>query len=102
MPIEDKTVLTPTQVDQELSTIIGWKRKESLLLRDFLFSNFKDITFFLNHLVKTITEQNHHPDFTLNTEKKTISIAVTTHSKKGITQADLLFVKTLNSWKPGS
>lgn len=102
MPTEDKTVLSSLQIDQALLSLTGWKRTGSVLSRDFIFSNFKDITSFLNHLVKTITDQNHHPDFSLDTGKKTIAVSITTHSKKAITPADLLFARTLNDWKSSS
>lgn len=96
--LEDKTVLTSAEVDQKLPSLTGWKRHESTLSKDFVFSNFREITSFLNHLVKTITEQNHHPDFSLHTGTKTVSVSVTTHSKKAITESDILFVSTLNQW----
>jgi pterin-4a-carbinolamine dehydratase len=98
MPFENKTPLTLEEVDQTLLQLEGWSRKELLLSKDFVFEHFKAITSFLNHLVKTITDQNHHPDFALDTSRKTISVSVTTHSEKAITRADITFAETLNSW----
>jgi pterin-4a-carbinolamine dehydratase len=98
---EDKTVLSAADVDRELKTLEGWTRSEAVLSRNFVFKNFRDITSFLNHLVKSITEQNHHPDFSLNTGMKMISVALTTHSEKAITRSDIQFARTLNAWKPG-
>ena len=60
---EDKTTLSTAEVDAELPALEGWRRDGIILARDFVFANFKDITSFLNHLTRTITEQNHHPDF---------------------------------------
>ena len=102
MATEDKTVLSPSQVDEELKTLEGWSRSEAVLSRNFVFRNFRDITAFLNHLTRTITEQDHHPDFSLNTGMKMISVALTTHSEKALTRSDLLFARTLNNWKPGA
>ena len=67
MAIEDKTILTPQQVDGELENLEGWQRRDVVISRAFTFANFRDITSFLNHLVRTITEMNHHPDFTMDT-----------------------------------
>ncbi|MCY3668912.1 MAG: 4a-hydroxytetrahydrobiopterin dehydratase, partial [Gemmatimonadetes bacterium] len=64
---EDKTTLSAAEVDAELQTLEGWSRDGIIISRDFVFANFKDITSFLNHLTHTITEQNHHPDFSLDT-----------------------------------
>ena len=97
---EDKTVLSASEVDEELRRLEGWSRTDTIIARDFTFSNFRDITSFLNHLVKTITEMNHHPDFSLNTGTKTVSVSVTTHSAKAVTRADIQFASELNAWQP--
>jgi pterin-4a-carbinolamine dehydratase len=102
MATEDKTILSPTQVDEQLKTLEGWARSEAVLSRNFVFRNFRDLTSFLNHLTRTITEQNHHPDFSLNTGMKMISVALTTHSQKALTRSDIQFARTLNNWKPGT
>ena len=99
---EDKTTLTAAEVDAELQTLAGWSRDGIIISRDFVFTNFKDITSFLNHLTRTITEQNHHPDFSLDTGKRTIAVSVTTHSEGAVTRSDILFARTLNEWQPGS
>ena len=101
MTIEDKTILNSAEVDEQLEILEGWRREGSILVREFTLKSFKDITSFLNYLVTTITTQNHHPDFYLDTGKRTIGVSVTTHSEKAITRADILFAQTLNAWKPG-
>ncbi len=98
MTVEDKTVLNAAEVDEELKTLKGWTRDDVIISRDFTFATFKDITSFLNHLVATITTMNHHPDFSLNTGSRTISVSVTTHSEKAVTRADIQFARALNSW----
>lgn len=96
---ENKTVLTAEQVDTELTDLTGWSREGTVICRDFTMANFKDITGFLNHLVDTITEQNHHPDFSLDTGTRTIAVRVTTHSEQAVTRADIDFAHTLNQWQ---
>ncbi len=98
MTVEDKTVLNAAEVDEELKTLKGWTRDDVIISRDFTFATFKDITSFLNHLVATIITMNHHPDFSLNTGSRTISVSVTTHSEKAVTRADIQFARALNSW----
>ncbi len=101
MPTEDKTVLSPEEVDEELKNLEGWGRDGIIISRDFVLANFKDITSFLNHLVKTITDMNHHPDFSLDTGSKTVAVSVTTHSEQAVTRADVNFATALNAWTPG-
>ena len=99
---EDKTVLTAEQVDTEIINLAGWTREGTVIYRDFIMANFKDITDFLNYLVGTITDQNHHPDFSLDTGTKTIAVKVTTHSEQAVTRADIDFAYTLNQWQPSA
>jgi pterin-4a-carbinolamine dehydratase len=63
-PAEDTTTLSAAQVD-------------AVLARTFVFPNFSEITAFLTHLVRTMTEQQHHPDLSLNTGLKMVSVALT-------------------------
>ena len=95
---ENKMALSAAQVDEELQTLEGWTRSEAVLARHFVFHTFDEITSFLTHLVRTITVQNHHPDFSLNTGLKMVSVALTTQSEQAITLADLQFARTLNAW----
>ena len=99
---EDKTILTAEQVDTELANLTGWAREGTMIYRDFTMANFKDITDFLNHLVDAITEQNHHPDFSLDTGTRTISVRVTMHSELALTRVDVVFAQTLNQWQPNA
>lgn len=99
---EDKTTLSAEQADQALRELEGWSRDNTTIARAFQLANFRDITSFLNHLVQTITEQNHHPDFALDTGSRTVSVAVTTHSAGAVTKADILFARTLNKWEPSA
>jgi 4a-hydroxytetrahydrobiopterin dehydratase len=98
MAEENKTALSAAQVDAALQTLAGWTRSEAVLTRNFVFHTFEEITAFLTHLVHTITAQNHHPDFSLNTGLKMISVALTTHSEQAITRADIEFARALNAW----
>jgi pterin-4a-carbinolamine dehydratase len=95
---EDKTALSVAQLDEALQTLEGWTRSEAVLARHFVFHNFEEITAFLNHLVRAIAVQNHHPDFSLNTGLKMVSVALTTHSEQAITRADIQFARALNAW----
>ena len=95
---EDKGVLSVEEVDVELGSLEGWSREGVIISRDFVLANFGDITAFLQHLVGTITAQNHHPDFSLDTGTRTVAVSVTTHSEGAVTRADINFARALNTW----
>ena len=101
MAEENKTALSAAQVDDALQTLEGWSRSEAVLTRHFVFHDFEEITAFLTHLIRTITTQNHHPDFSLNTGLKMVAVALTTHSEQALTLADLQFARALNAWTRG-
>jgi pterin-4a-carbinolamine dehydratase len=98
MAEENKTALSAAQVDEALQTLAGWTQSEAVLARHFVFHDFEEITAFLTHLVRTIAVQNHHPDFSLNTGLKMVTVALTTQSEQAITRADIEFARALNAW----
>lgn len=96
---EDKTKLDNEMVDKELESLEGWRREGKFLKKDFVFDDFNQINTFLPHLTKTITDQNHHPDFEFVSGDKKVSVEVTTHSEGGLTKADLNLARELNNWR---
>ncbi len=96
---ENKKALSATQADDALRRLDGWQRHGEVISKDFVMANFNDITAFLQHLVGTISTQNHHPDFSLDTGTRTIAVSVTTHSEGALTQSDMDFATALNTWK---
>ena len=99
---ENKSVLSASEVDAELSCLAGWRRAGVVIQRDFVLANFNDITSFLQHVVGTIAAQNHHPDFSLDTGTRTVAVAVTTHSEGAVTRSDITFAQALNAWVPAA
>jgi pterin-4a-carbinolamine dehydratase len=65
MTAEDTTPLSAAQVDAVLPTLEGWTRSEAVLACTFVFPNVSEIIAFFTHLVRTMTQQQHHPDFSL-------------------------------------
>lgn len=94
--MEDKTSLTKEQVLSELKNLEGWQLEFKCITRRFYIEDWSKITSFLKHVAKAIEETNHHPDIIFHTATKTITISTTTHSKGGITQADIDLAKRLN------
>ncbi len=98
--MEDKRILSNEELDTALVSLAGWQRDGIVIRRDFVMANFADITSFLRHVVDTIATHNHHPDFSLDTATRTITVSVTTHSEGALTRADVDFATTLNAWQP--
>ena len=97
--MEDKTALSDDQITAELARLDGWQRDGVYIAKTFEFANFAEINQFLPHIAKTIVAQNHHPDFSLDTGSRTVSVRMTTHSHGGITRADITLARALNAWQ---
>ncbi|MFH1568941.1 MAG: 4a-hydroxytetrahydrobiopterin dehydratase [Gemmatimonadota bacterium] len=96
---QDDTRLTDDQIADVLGRLEGWRRDGVLLVKDFEFATWKDVNRFLPYLGKTIAALNHHPDFRFDGGRKLLHVEVTTHSKGGLTQADVDLARALNAWR---
>ena len=97
--MEDKQQITAKELLSQLSVYGGWEIEGIMLKKTFLFDNYKDINQFLPHYTRTIVAQNHHPDFSFDSGKKTLTMQVTTHSEGCLTQADLNLAIALENWR---
>ena len=98
MTVEDKTKLSDAELEREVAALDSWTRDGVWLQKDFVFDNFKEINAFLPHLTANIVEQNHHPEFSLDTGSKTVAVKMTTHSEGCITRADIDLARALDAW----
>lgn len=95
--MEDKRLLPDNELAKRLPEL-GWQRDGLFIHCTYHFDSYQDVNRFLPYLAHTIANQNHHPDFSFDSGRRTVDIRVTTHSAGGITQADLLLAQTLNQW----
>ena len=93
--MENKTVLTKEQIQEELKALNNWLYKNNSLKKEFQFFKFSELINFLKNIIKTMDEQNHHSDLNLDTKNKIIKIIVTTHSENAVTKADIDFARKL-------
>ena len=96
--MEDKTHISASEILAQLSAYTGWEIDGIMLKKVFQFENYRDINRFLPYYTKTIVEINHHPDFSFDSGKKTVTMQVTTHSEGCLTQADLDLALALEAW----
>ena len=100
--MENKLELTDTEITNHLRNLDGWSRENQYIKKCFIFSSYKEINKFLPYLTKTIVTQNHHPDFSFDSGRKSVTIQVTTHSAKRITKSDIDLADALNRWSEGN
>ncbi|MCX7712332.1 MAG: 4a-hydroxytetrahydrobiopterin dehydratase [Chthoniobacterales bacterium] len=86
------------QVQQNLLNIPGWQAEKSPsphLTRTFTFKNFVESLSFTNEVGNLAEQVNHHPDILIRWNKVTLFLS--THSAKGITQLDFDLASKINS-----
>jgi 4a-hydroxytetrahydrobiopterin dehydratase len=64
----------------------NWAFKETALNRDLKFKDFVEAFSFMTAIALEVEKMDHHPDWTNSYNK--LSISLSTHSAKGITQRD--------------
>ena len=63
-----------------------WKLEGNAIKREFKFKNFVDAFSFMTAIALEAEKVDHHPDWSNSYNK--VSIALSTHSEKGVTQRD--------------
>lgn len=73
----------------------NWSFKETALHRDFKFKTFVESFSFMTSIALEVEKMDHHPDWTNSYNK--VSIDLSTHSAKGITQLDFDLAGTIDT-----
>lgn len=83
MPI---TRLRDDEVSERLESLPGWRREGDQLAREFSFPDFVTAFAFMTKVALLAEAQQHHPD--IHNSYNRVSIALSTHDAKGITERD--------------
>ena len=80
-------LLTPQQIDEQITTLDGWTLDGKAIRRQFTFKGFPEAIAFVNRLVPDAERADHHPDITINYRRVTLSWS--THDEGGLTAKDI-------------
>jgi len=81
------TLLTKTQIDEQLKTLDGWTLDGNAIRKQFTFKGFPQAVAFVDSLVADAEAADHHPDITINYRRVTLSWS--THDEGGLTAKDV-------------
>jgi len=73
----------------------GWSEIDSKLVKNYLLPNFIEAINFINLVAKEAENTDHHPDIKLYNYKN-VRLTLTTHSKRKITQKDIILAKLID------
>lgn len=77
------------------SDLNEWAIHNELLVKEFVFSTFKDAVNFVNAVAKIADEADHHPDIFISYNK--VKISLITHDLGEISKKDYSLAKEIES-----
>ncbi len=88
------TVLSESQIENELRALPGWTRQDGKLHRDFRFSDFSAAFAFMTRVALAAEKRDHHPEWS-NVWNR-VSIDLVTHESNGITERDVALARVIS------
>ena len=80
------SLLSSSEVTQQLGSTPGWQIENGELTRTFTFADFRAALAFVNHVGELAEAANHHPDIDIRWNR--VRLALVTHSAGGLTKKD--------------
>ena len=89
------SLLTETQISEELATVPGWTRDGSSITTVTDRADFRDALLYLGAVAYLAETANHHPDVAINWNKVTLTLS--THSAGGLTVNDFALARQISA-----
>lgn len=86
--------LTEEQIEDALNELPGWYYENGSIKKLFKTQNYPSTMGFVSALGGYCQRRNHHPDYIIMKYKE-VEVSFSTHSVRGITQADIEIAKDL-------
>jgi 4a-hydroxytetrahydrobiopterin dehydratase len=78
--------LNPSEIQQRLTELKGWKLDGNAIKKEWQFKDFNEAMVFINRVADLAREQDHHPEL-FNVYNK-VSLRFSTHDAGGLTNRD--------------
>jgi len=88
------TLLTQTEIEQELASLEGWTQTGSAITRTFTLPSFPAALTFASAVGHLAERADHHPGILIQYRKVTLTLA--THSAGGLTGKDFALAAEIN------
>lgn len=79
--------LSEIEIQEKLSTLVGWKYEAGLLVREYTFKDFNQAFAFVTRLALLAEKANHHPDIDIRYNK--VRVGLVSHDSGGVTGRDV-------------
>lgn len=88
------SLLTSEDLDLALSELDAWAVLNAKLHKEFVFTNFVEAFGFMTKVALWAEKLDHHPEW--SNVYKTVTVDLTTHDSKGITELDIKLAKQMD------
>ena len=79
------------QINKNLEKLKGWSLNENFIEKNFTFKDFSEAFAFMTRVALIAETLNHHPDW--SNVYNTVTVKLSTHDAKGITDKDFTFAE---------
>jgi 4a-hydroxytetrahydrobiopterin dehydratase len=79
-------VLNPSQIEEALRGLPGWRLESGALVCDCTFADFVQAFAFVTQLALLAEKEGHHPDLDLRYNR--VRVALVSHDAGGVTERD--------------
>lgn len=89
---------TPARAKEYLKMTRNWSllnEKPLKIQREFTFKNFKEALNFVNKVGRLAESEDHHPDILIHNYKR-VTITLSTHAIKGLSENDFIMASKIN------
>lgn len=93
----ERRILTTDELDTALQRLDGWRAEDGRLQKRWTFQNFAESLAFVNDVGALAEAADHHPDITFGWGYA--ELALTTHDRGGITDADAALASQMDRLK---
>jgi 4a-hydroxytetrahydrobiopterin dehydratase len=91
--------LSDSEIESEVTKILGWKLVNGKLNKSFEFKNFIEAFGFMTKVAMQAEKMNHHPEW-FNVYNK-VKIDLVTHDVNGISNYDIKLANAINKIQSG-
>jgi 4a-hydroxytetrahydrobiopterin dehydratase len=88
--------LSKKQIGQQLTKLIGWKRRGDAITKEFVLGSFTGAARFITKIAPVANRMDHHPDLQLYRYKR-VKITLTTHDAGGLTRKDFVLAAKIDA-----
>jgi len=88
------TVLSESDIAEELAKLPGWERDGGLIRARFRAANFLAAIALVDEVARRAEAANHHPDIDIRYDR--VTFVLSTHSEGGLTRKDFSLAREIS------